>query len=239
MSGQLTFPARCSAVPVKSTRTLSPAISTVARMVMSAGSIPSPSITSAALPRPSGRAAMRGPHPPLGVAVELVHPAREAQPAVALGELAQPPGAELLACALGAQVGQPLLGPAHVGDQHAQQVVGQPHRRDHDALLDQLARPDRHAGRHHPADVGVVGARHHEAEVVDPRDERDVGQVGAAGVGVVDDEGVTGLEAELAAGGDGVGHRAEVHGDVLGLGDHPPACVEHRGRAVAPLVDVG
>ena len=39
-------------------------------------------------------------------------------------------------------------------------------------------------------------------------------------------------------GGDGVGHRAEVDGDVLGLRDHAPALVEERGRAVAPLLDV-
>ena len=39
-------------------------------------------------------------------------------------------------------------------------------------------------------------------------------------------------------GGDRVGHRAEVDGDVLGLRDHPAALVEERGRAVAPLLDV-
>ena len=39
-------------------------------------------------------------------------------------------------------------------------------------------------------------------------------------------------------GGDRVGHRAEVDGDVLGLHDHPAALVEQRGRAVAPLLDV-
>jgi hypothetical protein len=38
--------------------------------------------------------------------------------------------------------------------------------------------------------------------------------------------------------GDGVGHRAEMHRDVLRLGDHPPAFVEERGRAVATLLDV-
>ena len=38
--------------------------------------------------------------------------------------------------------------------------------------------------------------------------------------------------------GDGVGKRAEVDRDVLGLRDHPPARVEEGGRAVAPLLDV-
>ena len=39
-------------------------------------------------------------------------------------------------------------------------------------------------------------------------------------------------------GGDRVGHRAEVDGDVLGLRDHAAALVEDRGRAVAALLDV-
>ena len=39
--------------------------------------------------------------------------------------------------------------------------------------------------------------------------------------------------------GDGIRHGAEVDRDVLGLGDHPPAPVEERGRAVAALLDVG
>ena len=38
---------------------------------------------------------------------------------------------------------------------------------------------------------------------------------------------------------DGVGHRAEMDGNVLGLGDHAAALVEQGGRAVAPLLDVG
>ena len=37
---------------------------------------------------------------------------------------------------------------------------------------------------------------------------------------------------------DRLGHRAEVDGDVLGLGDHAAPGVEERGRAVAPLLDV-
>ena len=36
-----------------------------------------------------------------------------------------------------------------------------------------------------------------------------------------------------------VGHRAEVDGNVLGLGDDPAAFVEEGGGAVAPLLDVG
>ena len=43
----------------------------------------------------------------------------------------------------------------------------------------------------------------------------------------------------LHDGRDGVGHRAEVDGDVLGLGDHPAAFVEECRRAVAAFLDVG
>ena len=47
----------------------------------------------------------------------------------------------------------------------------------------------RHAPRLAPSDVGVVRARDGEAELR-PRDERHVGQVGAAGVRVVENEDV-------------------------------------------------
>ena len=69
--------------------------------------------------------------------------------------------------------------------------------------------------------------------------ERDVGQVGAAAVGVVEDPGLAGPLLEVEHGGDRVGHRAEVDGDVLGLHHQLAAGVEERGRAVVALLDVG
>ena len=48
-----------------------------------------------------------------------------------------------------------------------------------------------------------------------------------------------GLGLALDHRGDRLGHRAEVDGDVLGLGDHRALGVEQRGRAVAALLDVG
>ena len=74
---------------------------------------------------------------------------------------------------------------------------------------------------------------------VGARDERDVRQVRAARVRVVEHVDLARLRVARHHGGDRLGHRAEVHRDVLGLGDHPPALVEERGRAVAPLLDVG
>ena len=70
------------------------------------------------------------------------------------------------------------------------------------------------------------------------RDQRDVGEVRSARVGVVEDPHVAGLWRPLQHGGNRVRHRAEVHGNVLGLRDHPSALVEDRRRAVAALLDV-
>ena len=70
------------------------------------------------------------------------------------------------------------------------------------------------------------------------RDEREVRQVRAAGVRIVDGPDVAAGRAVLHHGEDRVGHRPEMDGDVLGLRDHPPPVVEQRGRAVAPLLDV-
>ena len=82
-------------------------------------------------------------------------------------------------------------------------------------------------------------AREHGVAARDPRDEGDVREVRAARVRVVDHVELTGLRVARQDGGDRLGHRAEVHGDVLGLDDHPALLVEERGRAVPPLLDVG
>jgi hypothetical protein len=69
----------------------------------------------------------------------------------------------------------------------------------------------------------------------DGGDEGYVGQVGAARVGVVYGEDVAGLGVAAHDRSDRLGHRSEVHRDVLGLGDHLSFDVEEGGRAVAPL----
>ena len=73
-------------------------------------------------------------------------------------------------------------------------------------------------------------------------DHGDVVEVGAAGERVVDH----GLVARahpvtevLDDRGHRRGHRAQVHRDVLGLGQQPAPGVEHRGGAVGPFLDVG
>ena len=47
---------------------------------------------------------------------------------------------------------------AGVGEEQPHDLLRQPHRRDHEAFLVELAREGRQARRLHPADVGVVGA---------------------------------------------------------------------------------
>jgi hypothetical protein len=144
---------------------------------------------------------------------------------------------------LRAQVAAADVGRAHVGEDQLEHVVLEPHRRDDDPLLVDVAGVGGHRAGPHAADVGVVGARDRVGEDVavdvERRDERDVRQVGAAAVGVVDDPHVAGVGLVLDHRRHRLGHRAEVDGDVLGLGDHRALGVEQRGRAVAALLDVG
>src|SRR4051812_14800714 len=60
----------------------------------------------------------------------------------------------------------------------------------------------------------------------------------AAGVRIVEDAGLALVDPELNRRRYRVRHRAEMHGDVLGLRHHAAALVEDRGRAVATLLDV-
>ena len=74
----------------------------------------------------------------------------------------------------------------------------------------------------------------------DGGDEGDVVEVGAAEVGVVEDDDVARGEVEaLEGGGDGGGHGAEVDGDVGGLGDHVAVGVKEGAGEVLALLDVG
>ena len=136
-----------------------------------------------------------------------------------------------------AKVAAPLRRIAHLGDERGECRIVEPRRRDDDALLVERLRIRGHRPGLGPADVGVVRASDGEADLC-PRHERDVRQMRTAGVRIVEDPHVVARRCVPHHRGHRVGHRAEVHGNVLGLRDHPPACVEHRSRAVAPLLDV-
>ena len=137
---------------------------------------------------------------------------------------------------LGVKVAGPLVWRARRREQQVSQLVGVARRWDAEALLLDLGGVggDRAGGG--AADVGMVRAVRHPADlptitVEHRRDHRDVVEVGAPGERVVDHDMVTGLEP-TAVGVDGRphrgGHRAQVHGDVLGLRQQVTGCVEHR-----------
>ena len=105
--------------------------------------------------------------------------------------------------------------------------------------------------RHRPgraaADVGVMAARADVEQdlaagaVEHGRDDRDVRQVRAAVVRIVDHVGVAGLHAAGVLADhrlDRLAHRAEVHRHVRRVGDQVALGVEQRAREVEPLLDV-
>ena len=185
-----------------------------------------------------GNASDAGADDALGVGVELVHRGVDAIGAVARAQLVHTPAREGLGRKLRAQVTAALVRVPHPGHQRVEGLRVERCRRDHDALLRERPRPCGHAPRLGAADVGVMRSRHRVAER-GARDERDVGKVRPAGERVVEDVDLVGPGLASGHGGDGVGHRAEVDRNVLGLRDHPPVRTEERRRAVAPLLDVG
>ena len=104
----------------------------------------------------------------------------------------------------------------------------------------------RHRPRAHAAHVRMVRAvgdvvRRTRAPALEHgRHQRDVRQVRAAPVRVVEHHHVAGPHVDLVDGGPhGERHRAEVHRDVIGLCDGLAARVVDGARVVAPLLDVG
>ena len=189
------------------------------------------------LPPAVGHPGDRSADHPFRVSVELVHRRRHA--------LCPTPRAQLFESSLGkavrgdlrAQVAAALVGIARVRDEQLHDLVGEEQRRDDQSLLIELAGERGQARRLHSADIRVMRARDGIPEHRS-RHERDVRKVRAAGERVVEDARLPRLEAERHRRRDGVGHRAEVDGDVLGLRDHASRLVEHRRRAVAALLDV-
>jgi hypothetical protein len=90
-------------------------------------------------------------------------------------------------------------------------------------------------------DVGHVAEQ--RAVVEDRRDERDVVEVHAAQVGIVDQDTVAGRQRVGAVGLDGarhdVGQRAQMRRLREGLGDRPQFRIEEGTREVAARLDVG
>src|SRR5215210_1800361 len=185
----------------------------------------------------------------LGVGDHLFESGEDGVFAAALYQLSDAFFGDVVRGNLGSQVAAPEGWGAYVGEQQLEHVVyviagsHQANRRDDDALLVDLARVAGHGAWTHPPDVGVVGSRDRVPDDLslvggDGGDERYVGQVRPSGVRVVYGEHVARLWVAVHYGRYGLGHRAEVDGDVLSLGDHAAIRVEERRRAVATLLDV-
>ncbi len=144
---------------------------------------------------------------------------------------------------LGAQVGAALLRLAHLAREPLDRLLVELLGLDHHALLVERLGVGGHRAGRRAADVGVVGAVGGEADQLlageGGRDDRDVGQVGAARVGVVEHPAHPGLVVLVRHRRDRGGHRAQVDRDVLGLHHEVAGGVEQRAGGVAALLDVG
>ena len=194
-----------------------------------------------------GQVGQAGARAPLGVVEDRVgglRAARRGRSRAASSASRRAPGR--VGRELGAQVGAALLG---VGASARRGARSPPSssalRRDHDALVGERAAVGRHRARgaDRPRRRGGRGSRRSRAA------RRPASNAGVMTVmsgrwvppakGSLRIHGSAGGVLLAEHGGDRGGHRAEVHGDVLGLHDHLAARVEQRGGGVAALLDVG
>ncbi len=145
------------------------------------------------------------------------------------------PGVELLgaqdadpACRqLRPQIRPPLLGAAHHLAQLDDRCLVEHAGLDHHTLVGQSPAVGRHRARSWPSDVGVMGAAGGEGDQLalreDRGDDRDVRQVRATAVGIVEHPRAPRGMILLQDGRHRGRHRPEVNRDVLGLHHHLPA----------------
>ncbi len=204
------------------------------------------------------------PHRRRRLALAMAGVGEHLRQAVAGDQLLQLVDAQLVGSHLGLQVGQQLVGVAHGPGAGRQALppgglipaarLHEGHVVEQQALLGDRAAEGRHRARADAPHVGMVTAAGHEqhrrrrtasARRKHRRDRRDVGQVGAAVVGVVAEHHIPrGQGRPLTAsdrrqqGGDTVAHRTQMHGDVGRVGHQGAAAVEHGAGEVEPLADV-
>ena len=138
--------------------------------------------------------------------------------------------------ALRREITAPLVGRANVRQHQAHHVLDgnatslDANRRHDDAFLKQFGRALRHAAGTQTTDVRVVrphgGEGNDLAIDADGLDHREVRQVRAASVWIVEQEHVARLRRASHHGAHGLRHGAEVHRNVRGLGDHSSPRVE-------------
>ena len=193
-------------------------------------------------------------HAPLAIGVEGVQGRAQRLQAALADQRRQPPGARLAGTGLGGEIGEPghvqgqLVALAEPRQPAAQRQLPiafalEPLRGDHQPLLVQ-GPGHRHGAGAVRADIGVVGPGHGEGGQPlageHRRYHRHVGQMGAAQVGVVDHQEVAGAPvAAFHQVRHGVGHGAQVHGNVRGLGAEAAGGVEDGAGKIQPVLDVG
>jgi hypothetical protein len=128
---------------------------------------------------------------------------------------------------LGAEIATPLVRVPHACDERLEGRRVELRRRDDHALLVERARARRKASRLGAADIRVMRARDREPQL-GARHDRQIREVGAARVRVVEDPGLAERRIVRHHRRHRLRHGAEVDGDVLRLRDHPAALVEKR-----------
>ena len=123
---------------------------------------------------------------------------------------------------------------------------------DQHAFLVDAAAVGRHRSRRDPADIGMMPARRDEGRwlcvvaIEDRHDHRDVRQMRAAAIRIVEHIGVAApdaapvprLAARLDDPADALAHRAQMHRDMRRVGDQRALGVEDRAGEIEPLLDV-
>ena len=133
---------------------------------------------------------------------------------------------------------------AHVGEDELFEIGREPCRRDDEAFLNELARTRRHAARRHSPDIGVMGSHDTVAADlsvdVDRADQRQIGEMAASGVRVVQQEKFArfGRRIEMTHGSNRVRQGAQVDRNVRSLRDHLTVRAEQCGRCVPAFTNV-
>ncbi len=158
-----------------------------------------------------------------------------------------------MACGnLRAEVSLSFARGTHIGEQQGEQVaihgssVHDLHRRDPETFLVDLAAQSHGAGEG-AANIRMMSTRCHEkvrlrrllAANEDWRDERYVGQMGAAAEGIVDDGDVASLQFEILQNRTHAHrHRPKMHRHVISHRERLACSVKDRAGVIAPLLDV-
>ena len=202
---------------------------------------------------PPGQLGDAGQHPFLRVVDQALHVKDGLLRPVFADDLGEAVLAHVVGRQLGLEIALGFLAGADVGCDQGHYLLihhpglHDPDGRNPDPLLEDLGGDGRHAPRGDAPDVHMMGQVGQDAQALpfmeQGRDDADVGQMGAADVGVVGDDGIAGVEGlhreNLQGGFDHRRHQPQVEGDMLGLGHQFSFSRIDPGGAVPAVLDVG